>query len=149
MTRFLAAALALALLVATLSAAGTAPTPPESHRYVASGVATASPRLSILGTEAPSVARVAFTPGDARPIAVDVRDATGGLVPLVVCQDLNGDSFCTYDEPYLDACASGVVLPNEFERGGTLLVQVLPRAAWCPGGLGTTGTVTVTYGPAP
>jgi hypothetical protein len=86
-------------------------------------------------------------PAGAKPLKVKVVDADGPGVPVYVCQNPNGDTFCgDTGEPVFRACSEGgfITLPTNFKAGAatTVFVLIADSTLSCevqP----TTGTITL------
>jgi hypothetical protein len=87
------------------------------------------------------------------PTEVVIEDATGGPVPYVVCQDQNNDVTCGGEgEPRVEGCGTEADLTEpdqgEWDTETAVTVFVSTASDACPGAVGTTGSVTLTFGSA-
>lgn len=83
------------------------------------------------------------------PTGVIVADDLGGSAPFFVCQDPDADGECGgRDEPGLISCGAAdlATSPFPFRADQETVVFIGAAALWCPGEVGTTGTVTLSYG---
>lgn len=84
------------------------------------------------------------------PTRVALADLSGTAAPFFACQDLDGDGGCglgALDPAWIGCGASdlgGSEVPFRPDLETTVFVGAVALA--CPGGVGTRGTMTVTFG---
>lgn len=114
----------------------------------------ATPGVGVTGSVADiSLGGAQFAAGDAdyaTPLSVSVADATGTAPAITVCQDTIADAggFCgDTGEPRVDACGTADLADSTvpFDPAVDIAVFVTMADAACIGGVGTTGTITLTY----
>jgi hypothetical protein len=115
-----------------------------TREYSIAGPGTQSSAL-----EGFEIGGVRFAPDVETPGAVVVDDASGGPVGFLVCQDPNADADCGGDgEPRLFSCGSLADLSQStvsFDASLETTVLVFAAHEDCPGAVGISGTVTMTY----
>lgn len=92
-----------------------------------------------------------------QPVRVDIADETGGPVAFTVCQDLDGNELCGEPEndegeaePTVDGCGTMADLSGidwDVDHEVSVFVRTVDFVTQMPTcGLGTTGTITLSYG---
>lgn len=141
----IAGALLLSILPAQATHSATA-------NYAASGGTSPGLSLStaILGNNIGGVTFPSNT--NELPVRVDVADASLQDVPFTVCQDLNGALCGEAGEPSVIVCGTTADLSLSvvpFDPTIDVTVFVRTFATSCPGGSGSNGSITLTYGDVP
>ncbi|MBI4729440.1 MAG: hypothetical protein HY775_08060 [Acidobacteria bacterium] len=118
----------------------------------------ATPGVSLFGNVAGfNIGGAEFAAADAEyatPKSVSVVDASGTAPSISACQDSNDDMLCgdtETGEPSVEACGAADLSLSAvaFDPGVDVIVFVRMADPGCVGGLGTAGTITLTYAGAP